>query len=34
MLHFRTVNKSITLYDKSDLNMWKMNMFVNSLAKN
>ena len=34
MLHYRTTHKPITLYDQSDLNMWKMKMFVNTLAKN
>ena len=34
MLHYRTTHKPITLYDQSDLNMWKMKMFVNTLTKN
>ena len=34
MLHYQTAHKSITLYDQSDLKMWKMKMFVNTLAKN
>ena len=35
MLHYRTTHKPITRYDdESDLNMWKMTMFVNTLAKN
>ena len=34
MLHYQTTHKPITLYDESDLNMWKMKMFVNTLAKN
>ena len=33
MLHYRTAHKPITRYDKSDLNMWKTKMFVNTLAK-
>ena len=33
MLHYRTTHKPITLYDQSDLNMCKMKMFVNTLAK-
>ena len=33
MLHYRTARISITLHDKSDLSMWKMKMFLNTLAK-
>ena len=34
MLHYQAAHKSITLYDQSDLNIWKMKMFVYTLAKN
>ena len=33
MLQYWTTHKPITLYDQSDLNTWKMKMFVNTLAK-
>ena len=33
MLHYKTAHKSIALYDKSDFNMRKMEMFVNTFAK-
>ena len=33
MLHYRTAHKPIILYDQGDLNMRKMKMFVNTLAK-
>ena len=34
MLHYYISHKSIVLYDLSDLNMWKMKMFVNTSTKN
>ena len=33
-LYYQTAQKSIALYDLSDLNMWKMKIFVNTWAKN
>ena len=34
MLHYRIAHISITIYDQSDLNMWKMKMFVTLWQKN
>ena len=33
MLHYQTAHKSIVLYGKSDLDMRKIKIFVDSLAK-
>ena len=33
MLHYQTTHKSAVLYDKSDLSMSNMKIFVNILAK-